>query len=73
MLQEGYFYSTVARSQVYFTNAFFAQRFVLAEMIKCSTVDVEMLIRFVESNVSDPNWMTMQIPSGTVNQTILHS
>ncbi|KAL7900873.1 hypothetical protein HDV63DRAFT_295389 [Trichoderma sp. SZMC 28014] len=40
------------------------KRFVLAEMIKCSTVDVEMLIRFVESNVSDPNWMTMQIPSG---------
>lgn len=42
-------------------------------MIKCSTVDVEMLIRFVESNVSDPNWMTMQIPSGTVDQMMLHS
>ncbi|KAL7918943.1 hypothetical protein ACQKWADRAFT_215819 [Trichoderma austrokoningii] len=40
------------------------KRFVLAEMIKCSSVDVEMLIRFVESNVSDPNWMIMQIPSG---------
>jgi hypothetical protein len=33
-------------------------------MIKCSTVDIEMLTRFVESNVPDPNWMIMQIPSG---------
>ncbi|GFP57273.1 hypothetical protein TASIC1_0008011400 [Trichoderma asperellum] len=40
------------------------KRFVLAEMIKCSSVDVDMLIRFVESNVSDPNWMIMQIPPG---------
>ncbi|KAL7788308.1 hypothetical protein V8C37DRAFT_404494 [Trichoderma ceciliae] len=40
------------------------RRFVLAEMIKCSTVDIETLARFVESNVFDPKWMTMQIPSG---------
>ncbi|KAM0255762.1 hypothetical protein ACHAQJ_005432 [Trichoderma viride] len=40
------------------------KRFVLAEMIKCSTVDIEMLARFVELNVPDPNWMIMQIPSG---------
>ncbi|KAK1248014.1 hypothetical protein MKX07_000902 [Trichoderma sp. CBMAI-0711] len=40
------------------------KRFVLAEMIKCSTVDIERLARFVESNVLDPKWMTMQIPSG---------
>lgn len=41
-------------------------------MIKCSSVDVDMLIRFVESNVSDPNWMIMQIPPGTVNPMMLH-
>ncbi|TFB02002.1 hypothetical protein CCMA1212_006035 [Trichoderma ghanense] len=40
------------------------KRFVLAEMIKCSTVDIERLARFVESNVLDPKWITMQIPSG---------
>ncbi|KAL7948297.1 hypothetical protein V8C42DRAFT_342347 [Trichoderma barbatum] len=40
------------------------KRFVLAEMIKCSTVDIERLARFVESNVLDPEWMTMQIPTG---------
>ncbi|KAL7930488.1 hypothetical protein V8C35DRAFT_159218 [Trichoderma chlorosporum] len=40
------------------------KRFVLAEMIKCSTVDIERLARFVESNVLDPKWMTMQIPTG---------
>lgn len=33
-------------------------------MIKCSTVDIERLARFVESNVLDPKWITMQIPSG---------
>ncbi|PTB67840.1 hypothetical protein BBK36DRAFT_18265 [Trichoderma citrinoviride] len=40
------------------------KRFVLAEMIKCSTVDIERLARFVEVNVLDPKWITMQIPSG---------
>ncbi|KAL6860902.1 hypothetical protein J3F83DRAFT_306682 [Trichoderma novae-zelandiae] len=40
------------------------KRFVLAEMIKCSTVDIERLARFVESNALDPKWITMQIPSG---------
>lgn len=70
-LRNCYFYHAVAIIKVHFTNAC-TQRFVLAEMIKCSSVDVEMLIRFVESNVSDPNWMIMQIPSGTVNQMMLH-
>ncbi|KAH6605101.1 hypothetical protein Trco_006808 [Trichoderma cornu-damae] len=40
------------------------KRFVLAEMIKCSTVDIETLARFVKLNVLDPEWMTMQVPLG---------
>jgi hypothetical protein len=42
-------------------------------MIKCSTVDIERLARFVESNVLDPKWITMQIPSGTAAISISRS
>ncbi|RFU73081.1 hypothetical protein TARUN_9173 [Trichoderma arundinaceum] len=48
------------------------KRFVLAEMIKCSTVDIERLARFVELHVLDPKWMTMQIPLGRNLEQCMH-
>lgn len=36
--------------------------FVLAEMIKSSTVDIEALVFFIQANNVSPNWMQMQLP-----------
>lgn len=41
------------------------QRFVLAEMIKVSHIDVGTLVEFAKHHNLDPNWMQMQLPSGT--------
>lgn len=40
------------------------QRFVLAEMIKSSTIDIDNLIHFIRANTVSPDWMTMQLPQG---------
>ncbi|KND92325.1 hypothetical protein TOPH_03121 [Tolypocladium ophioglossoides CBS 100239] len=47
------------------------KRFVLAEMIKSSTVDIDTLMEFVQANNISPNWMNMQLPHGrNMNQCI---
>lgn len=40
------------------------QRFVLAEMIKNSKVDINSLAAFVRSSQIEPEWMAMQLPYG---------
>ena len=40
------------------------QRFVLAEMIKVSQIDVHALVELVRSYEVDPDWMSMQLPNG---------
>lgn len=41
------------------------QRFVLAEMIKVSHMDVGMLVDFAKRHDIHPDWMQMQLPGGT--------
>ncbi|KAI1495589.1 hypothetical protein F5X99DRAFT_425929 [Biscogniauxia marginata] len=38
------------------------KRFVLAEMIKVSTIDVHTLVNFIRAHNVEPNWMSMQLP-----------
>ncbi|KEY67227.1 hypothetical protein S7711_06696 [Stachybotrys chartarum IBT 7711] len=45
-----------------FTHA--EKRFVLAEMIKASCVDIDNLALFIRSNEIKPDWMNMQLPLG---------
>lgn len=40
------------------------QRFVLAEIIKSSTVDIDNLLAFIVANHVNPDWMSMQLPLG---------
>ncbi|KAK4165378.1 hypothetical protein QBC43DRAFT_208858, partial [Cladorrhinum sp. PSN259] len=40
------------------------QRFVLAEMIKASQMDVGVLVEFIESQKIQPDWLSMQLPGG---------
>jgi hypothetical protein len=40
------------------------KRFILAEMIKLSDVDVGVLIHLVKSHDIQPNWLHMQLPGG---------
>lgn len=48
-----------------FTNLTYdVQRFILAEMIKLSDVDVGVLIHLVKSHDIQPKWMFMQLPGG---------
>jgi hypothetical protein len=42
----------------------FPQRFVLAEIIKSSTIDVDSLVAFIAVNRVSPDWMSMQLPRG---------
>lgn len=45
-----------------FTDA--ERRFVLAEMIKASEIDVGLLVDFVKRNNVQPDWLSMQLPGG---------
>ncbi len=45
------------------------QRFVLAEMIKVSHMDVGTLVDFVKYHDIAPDWMEMQLPSGRFQQS----
>ncbi|OAQ68099.1 hypothetical protein VFPPC_13619 [Pochonia chlamydosporia 170] len=38
------------------------KRFVLAEIIKSSTVDIDNLLAFIVANHVNPDWMSMQLP-----------
>ncbi|KAH6990017.1 hypothetical protein EDB80DRAFT_729363 [Ilyonectria destructans] len=38
------------------------KRFLLAEMIKASELEVEVIGKFVNDHVAKPNWMQMQLP-----------
>ncbi|KAK8915549.1 hypothetical protein VCV18_010246 [Metarhizium anisopliae] len=40
------------------------KRFVLAEIIKSSTVKIDLLLAFINTNRVDPDWMRMQLPLG---------
>ncbi|KAI1641054.1 hypothetical protein F4809DRAFT_637178 [Biscogniauxia mediterranea] len=47
------------------------KRFVLAEMIKVSTIDVHTLVNFIKAHNVEPNWMSMQLPGGrNMNQCL---
>lgn len=43
----------------------FVQRFVLAEIVKVSTVEIDALMAFIRSKDISPDWMHMQLPRGT--------
>ncbi|KAK0711482.1 hypothetical protein B0H67DRAFT_291491 [Lasiosphaeris hirsuta] len=45
-----------------FTDA--EKRFVLAEMIKASHMDVTVLVNFIKLHDVEPDWMSMQLPGG---------
>ncbi|KAK4123091.1 hypothetical protein N657DRAFT_447265 [Parathielavia appendiculata] len=49
------------------------KRFVLAEMIKLSQVDVGVLVDFVKSHGIEPDWLHMQLPSGRTMGQCLHA
>ncbi|KAK4099048.1 hypothetical protein N658DRAFT_203606 [Parathielavia hyrcaniae] len=49
------------------------KRFVLAEMIKLSQVDVGDLVDFVKSHGIEPDWLRMQLPSGRTMGQCLHA
>ncbi|KAM4068099.1 hypothetical protein HRG_009615 [Hirsutella rhossiliensis] len=40
------------------------KRFVLAEIVKSSAVDIDTLIIFIQTNNISPDWMQMQLPHG---------
>lgn len=40
------------------------QRFLLAEMIRLSPLNVSILVDFVKSHGIQPDWLHMQVPSG---------
>jgi hypothetical protein len=40
------------------------QRFVLAEMIKASHMDVGILVEFIKHHEIQPDWLSMQLPGG---------
>ena len=42
------------------------QRFVLAEMIKTSQLDIASLANFVRMKQIEPDWMSMQLPNGMI-------
>ncbi|KAI0017316.1 hypothetical protein F4780DRAFT_610944 [Xylariomycetidae sp. FL0641] len=47
------------------------KRFVLAEMVKVSTIDVHTLVEFIRAHNIEPNWMSMQLPGGrNMNQCL---
>lgn len=41
-----------------------AQRFVLAEMIKVSQIDIGALVDFARHYDIQPDWLSMQLPNG---------
>ena len=47
------------------------QRFVLAEMIKASHMDVRTLVNFIKSHDIRPDWFAMQLPGGKTSRTDL--
>ncbi|KAH6636245.1 hypothetical protein F5144DRAFT_172118 [Chaetomium tenue] len=49
------------------------KRFILAEMIKLSDVDVGVLIHLVKSHDIQPKWMYMQLPGGRNMSQCLHA
>lgn len=40
------------------------KRFVLAEIIKSSTVDLDSLVNFIKLNGVEADWWNMQLPLG---------
>jgi hypothetical protein len=40
------------------------QRFILAEMIKLSQLDVAILVDFIKAHGIRPDWLNMQLPGG---------
>ncbi|KAK4192072.1 hypothetical protein QBC35DRAFT_262475 [Podospora australis] len=53
----------------YFTDV--EKRFVLAEMIKVSHMDVGVLVDFIKSHDIQPDWLSMQLPGGrNMNQCL---
>ena len=45
------------------------QRFVLAEIIKTSQIDVRSLVGFIKSQNVDADWRNMQIPHGQPSES----
>ncbi|KXJ94306.1 hypothetical protein Micbo1qcDRAFT_43142 [Microdochium bolleyi] len=47
------------------------KRFVLAEMIKVSSLDVPTLVEFIRAHQLEPRWLSMQLPGGrNMNQCL---
>ncbi|KAL2257950.1 hypothetical protein VTK26DRAFT_8928 [Humicola hyalothermophila] len=47
------------------------KRFILAEMVKVSQLDVGVLVDFIKSHGVQPNWLDMQLPGGrNMNQCL---
>jgi hypothetical protein len=40
------------------------QRFILAEMVKNSHLDIGLLVEFIKSHGVQPDWLSMQLPGG---------
>ncbi|AEO57993.1 hypothetical protein MYCTH_2304906 [Thermothelomyces thermophilus ATCC 42464] len=51
----------------------YEKRFLLAEMIKLSPLDVGVLVDFVRSHGIQPDWMHMQLPGGRNMSQCLHA
>ncbi|KAK3901046.1 hypothetical protein C8A05DRAFT_16717 [Staphylotrichum tortipilum] len=49
------------------------KRFVLAEMIKLSQLDVNVLVNFVKAHGIQPDWLHMQLPGGRNMSQCLHA
>ncbi|KAL2017686.1 hypothetical protein VTK56DRAFT_1846 [Thermocarpiscus australiensis] len=54
-----------------FTDA--EKRFILAEMVKVSQMDVGVLVDFIKSHGIQPNWLLMQLPGGRNMSQCLHA
>ncbi|KAL2270314.1 hypothetical protein VTJ83DRAFT_2498 [Remersonia thermophila] len=49
------------------------RRFILAEMIKLSKLDVSILVEFVKEHRIQPDWMHMQLPVGRNMEQCVHA
>ncbi|KAH7326394.1 hypothetical protein B0I35DRAFT_133817 [Stachybotrys elegans] len=68
-LPSSFLISTPPAMNPSFTGA--EKRFVLAEMIKASSVDIDSLVFFIKSQGIEPDWMSMQLPLGrNMNQCV---
>lgn len=49
------------------------QRWVLAEILKASSISPLEILRLIQGQGVDPNWVEMLIPNGMLERTLLFS